>query len=187
VIVQSFLSQLPALIGVVVGAVATYAVTVVTECSRWRREQKVRWDSLRVAAYAEYANALKHLISAVVRAAGTRGLHHGWDVAEVAQDQPGIAAAERERTTKWEAVLLLGSTEAVTAARTWHESVYRMQALATGSASDLTWDEAVAESSRARAEFYVVARRDLGISTSGPHEAFEWRFAKWAAIPPPEA
>jgi hypothetical protein len=54
--VQSFVQQLPALIGVLVGALATYAATSAAERARWRRTQSVRWDDKRLTAYAEDAH-----------------------------------------------------------------------------------------------------------------------------------
>jgi len=61
--VQSFIQQMPALIGVLIGAVATYAAKAVTERARWRRAQSVRWDEKRVSVYAEYAHVLKQVIT----------------------------------------------------------------------------------------------------------------------------
>jgi hypothetical protein len=50
--VQTFLQQLPALIGVVVGALATWVVTSAAERSKWHRDQSVRWDEKKLTAYA---------------------------------------------------------------------------------------------------------------------------------------
>jgi hypothetical protein len=58
--VEPFLQQLPTLVGVLIGAAATYGATSLTERARWRRAQAVRWDEKKVNAYAEYANAVKH-------------------------------------------------------------------------------------------------------------------------------
>jgi hypothetical protein len=55
---QALLQQLPTLVGVLVGAAATYVATSTAERSRWRRQQSVRWDIHRYEAYAEYAHAL---------------------------------------------------------------------------------------------------------------------------------
>src|SRR5207253_3093774 len=73
--VQQFLQQLPALIGVLLGAAATFTATTAAERARWRRAQAVRWDEKRLAAYSEYAHAMKKLISIAVQLATTRGVH----------------------------------------------------------------------------------------------------------------
>jgi hypothetical protein len=52
-------SQLPALIGVIVGSVLSYAGRALTERSKWKRSQEVRWDARRVEAYSQYASAVK--------------------------------------------------------------------------------------------------------------------------------
>lgn len=49
---QTFIDQLPALIGVVIGALGTFWVTSATDRIRWRREQLTRWDERRLEAYA---------------------------------------------------------------------------------------------------------------------------------------
>lgn len=72
---QSLVQQLPALIGVLLGALATYAATSATERARWRRTQSIRWDDKRLAAYADYASAVKKLSSLSVRLAAYRGIH----------------------------------------------------------------------------------------------------------------
>jgi hypothetical protein len=55
----SLAEQLPALIGVLLGAGATFGATFATDRARWHREQSVRWDVKRADAYAEYAFAVK--------------------------------------------------------------------------------------------------------------------------------
>jgi hypothetical protein len=64
---DTFLGQLPALVGVLVGALASYLVTVATERRRWRRSMDTRWDERRVVAYAEYATAVKAMFDLVLR------------------------------------------------------------------------------------------------------------------------
>jgi hypothetical protein len=82
----------------------------------------VRWDDKRLSAYAEYALALKKVISIAVRLAAHRGIHPDVDVLPPDEGMPALAAAEAERTIKWEGVLLLGSEQVVIAGRKWHEA-----------------------------------------------------------------
>ena len=53
--------QLTALIGVIVGALASYLVSSATERRRWQRQQSTRWDEKCAQAYADYANALRNV------------------------------------------------------------------------------------------------------------------------------
>jgi hypothetical protein len=77
-----------------------------------------------------------------------------------------LAAAEAERASRWETVLLLGHPKTVAAARNWHEHAWRLEAYArgrlTGSAS--AWQEARTATDVARATFYESARSDLRVS-----------------------
>lgn len=55
--------ELPALVGVAVGAVATYVTTSLGDRARWRRTRDERWDVARMEAYAEFGNAVKHVFN----------------------------------------------------------------------------------------------------------------------------
>ena len=178
---RSFLQQLPTLLGVLVGALATYAATSAAERARWRRAQSVRWDEKKVGAYAEYAHAVKAVIAIALRLLARQepGPDSGGSTEE---ELTALDAAEEERTMKWEAVLLLGSSDVVTAARTWHQSVFRLERLAHGQPSDMTLAEAIGATSHARRKFYEVAKRDIGIEIDGSPEAYEWQHTKMANI-----
>jgi hypothetical protein len=73
-IMIALLQQLPALVGVIVGAVTTYLLTSAAERTRWRRDHRVRWDGARMQAYVEYGNAVKRVVQAACSMAVTRGL-----------------------------------------------------------------------------------------------------------------
>ena len=175
------LLQLPALVGVLVGAVATYVAATMQERSRWRRLQTVRWDERRIVAYTEYAHAIKKTISIAVRLAAARGVHRddSWFRAEGTEAE--LIEAEEERTTKWEAVLMLGDESVVAAARAWHQATFRLMRLAAGQSADMTWNEAIAAVSQVRGRFYAAARADLGVKLGGSSEPYEWQMARWLA------
>lgn len=168
--------QLPALLGVVVGALATYAVQAASERARWRREQSVRWDQSRVQVYAEYSHAIKKLISVAQRIAAHRGAHRLGESLSPEEGRDLLAAAEEERGIRWEAVLLLGSVAAVRAGREWQRSVFRLQQIARGLEPAESWTAAVEVASRARGAFYEVARRDLGLPSDSASHLFDWQF-----------
>lgn len=98
------LEQLPTLLGVILGAVATYGTTALTERRKWRREQSIRWDERRVGAYMEYASAVKKVISIASRLAvqdGQQVEHHFMAPEYRLAD---LEAAEQARTVCWEAM-----------------------------------------------------------------------------------
>jgi len=62
------IEQFPALIGVVIGALASYLAGAATERTRWRRERSSRWDDRRAQAYADYGYAVKNVYVQCMRA-----------------------------------------------------------------------------------------------------------------------
>jgi hypothetical protein len=179
--VGTFFQQLPALVGVLVGAVATYGATSAAERARWRRAQSVRWDEKRVDAYAAYALALKQVISVTLRLVARRDSGPGAGGLPEA-DVAALDAAEGQRTVKWETVLLLGSSEVVVAARTWHQCVFRLERLARGEPGDMSLAEAIGAVSGARRSFYEAAKRDIGVAVGGSPEAYEWQLSKLTGV-----
>lgn len=175
---QSFLQQLPTLVGVLVGAGATYAGTSATEHARWRRVQSVRWDEKRVNAYTEYAHALKQVISLSLRLAALRDAHPDDDRFPPADGIAALDAAEEQRTMKWEAVLLLGSSEVVIAGREWHQDVFHLEHLAYGEPAERSLMGAINSISQSRRHFYEVAKCDIGIEIGDSSEAYEWQLGK---------
>lgn len=158
--------QLPVLTGVAVGALASYLATSATERARWRRQQAARWDDKRSQVYAEYGYAVKNVYVACLRIAETRGLATS-DPTHSPQTINDLDRLATERTAKWESVLLLGNPETITAARTWHRTIWQMQLVAHGTPTDdVAWGALLEKVDDARARFYEAARRDLGI-TSG--------------------
>ena len=176
-----FAEQLPALIGVLLGAGATFGATFATDRARWHRDQSVRWDVKRADAYAEYAFALKRVISLAVRIAAHRGAH---SLGEPLPPDEGIgllAVAEHERGVKWETVLLLGSDNVVKAGRRWQQSVFPLGEIARGRRVTAEWDAAVAVASRERGRFYEAARNDLGLQKGSDPGIYDWQFLEIAS------
>ncbi|MEU4472447.1 hypothetical protein [Micromonospora sp. NPDC023888] len=174
-----FLLQLPALVGLLIGALATYVATTAQERGRWRRQQAARWDERRITAYSDYAHAVKKVISIAVRLAAKRGVYEDdlWFGGEI--NEADLLMAEENRTTRWEAVLMLGDDAVVAAAREWHQVTFRLMRLAVGQPSDLTWNEAVRATGQARGRFYTAARRDLGVKFDESSAPYEWQMSKW--------
>jgi len=167
--VSEFVQQLPALIGVLIGAAGSYLVTSVNERARWRREQSRRWDPARLQAYVDYGNAVKKVFHLAARIAAYRGLHTQMSPLASGEGQALLEAAAQERTAKWETVLLLGDPATIAAARAWHVSVWRLEHFAKGNAQGTEqWNAAVAEAGVKRQRYYEAARRDLGIGGVPP-------------------
>ena len=158
-----FLQMVLPLVGVVIGAVASFLATSAAERARWRRQQETRWDARRVEAYADYGDAVKrvYVICKQIADARTSGRAHPAIDERLAE----LDRLSAERTSKWETVLLLGHPETIMAARTWHrligemERIVRQQSIC---ADD--WERAWTASYHERTRFYEAARRELGIA-----------------------
>lgn len=158
--------QLPALIGVIIGASASYLVGAATERARWRREQLSRWDEKRAQAYAEYSHAVKSLYVQSMRIASSRIRSTRNEPMDYDEALANLGKLADERTQRWEMVLLLGNPETITAARTWHRRVWQIEFFARGEHTDAHQYDALQDQVDAdRTRFYEAARRDLGISS----------------------
>ena len=176
--VHALANQLPALIGVLLGTVATVAGSVVTDRVRWSRDRQVRWDDRRMDAYAEYARAVKavHALALRVNAGRRPGASGPWADPEHGLAQ--LAEAERQRTVAWEAVLLLGDEASVSAAGDWREAVGDMAALARDpSPPPEQWSAAVRAADERRDAFYTAARAGLAVSGGSVAQAGRLRSA----------
>jgi len=164
VAMASVVQQLPALIGVVVGAFASYVVATAMERRRWQRQQSTRWDIKRAEAYVDYGNAVKNVFYKCGSIANSRGL--GWVYEEIDENDAlsELGRLASERSAKWESLLLLGDMATLLTAREWHRFVGEMQRFIRDNRTDVAeWKALFMQADAARTRFYGAARRDLGI------------------------
>lgn len=165
--------QLLTLAGVLVGAGATFSATTLIERAKWKRGLDTRWDDKRLAAYIEYANALKESLNICMRLAEANGYPAGVQPIDRDAGIQAWVAADTERTTKWEAVLLLGSAEGIAAARQWHKAVWRFRYFVVGTNVDHEeYLRSFETMGRLRNQFYACARADLGVKRGALPEEF---------------
>jgi hypothetical protein len=169
--VNPIVAQVLTIAGVLLGSAATFVATSVGERTRWRRAQTARWDDKRLAAYAEYANAVKRAVRLCRQIAETKDLLDTGQRIDIDAGFAALAEAETERAIKWETVLLLGEPATISAGRAWHEQVWRLAAILRKDGS--TFVEAYKDAMRLRNEFYARARADLNVS-SGDLPELTW-------------
>ncbi|UGT43055.1 hypothetical protein LTV02_06585 [Nocardia yamanashiensis] len=156
--------QLLTLVGVLVGASATFTASSLTERAKWRRSQDTRWDDKRLAAYSDYANALKSYIALAHRISAARGYPATIQPIDIDEGLRLLAAADTERSVKWETVVLLGSPAAVSAARRWQKAGWELGNVAQGHGTGhQEYRQHYQSMSQCRNDFYTCARADLGI------------------------
>ena len=166
---HALLQQLPALVGVVIGALASYLAGAAAERARWRRERAARWDANRMEAYASYALTVKKLFLIANRICAGRDLGSSAQPLPVDEGLEKLAQAEIDRAAAWEQVLLIGDPATIAAARNWHECAWELEAFARGiKTGKQGWAAAAVAANDARAEFYRNARSDLSIAGVPP-------------------
>lgn len=171
-----FVRQLPALVGVVVGVLASYLASVANERLRWRRDVGLRWDERRIAAYAEYGNAVKRIFQITLRIMTCREANLPGTQAQLDELLAELHRADNERAVRWESVLLVGAPATVAAARSWHHTIWKLDNLARRDVCDRQeWIDAVEQSREARSRFYEAARADLGLVGQRLPEPVPWR------------
>ncbi|TCO55938.1 hypothetical protein [Actinocrispum wychmicini] len=183
---MSIVDQLPALVGVVVGAAMSFTSTSLTERSRWRRSQAVRWDERRLAAYSDYGTAVKDMVLLANRIAAARGLNtHPQPLDPDDEALAMLAKAATQCSVLSETVRLLGNTDTITAARTMNHQAWQLEWFARGQldGDSAAWDKAFQDYKAARDEYLRCARQHLQVTGSGtPHDR-TWP-PRWLPTPP---
>ncbi|MCW8376137.1 hypothetical protein [Streptomyces justiciae] len=106
---MSLAEQLPALLGVVVGSVGSYAAQSLTERRKWKRQREERWDEKRFEIYGTYGNALKAQLRIAQRIGAALGYPDVADPLPPAEGLPLLAEAESRRAAWGHLPRLLGS------------------------------------------------------------------------------
>ncbi|MER0477902.1 hypothetical protein ABR737_06015 [Streptomyces sp. Edi2] len=172
---SAFIQQLPALIGVVIGALGSYLASMRGDQARFRREQAARWEDRRLTTYADFARALKKSVTLTYRLAAHLGNDphpHPLSPEEAASH---LADATDARDPAGEALLMLGTPHVVEKARTWVVVVMEMEGfLRDRTHSPEAWSDLLARQRAAREGYYAAVRRDLALP---PGHSGEWRLA----------
>ena len=170
------------LAAVVAGALLSFVTTRLTDRSRWQREESHRWDPTRLDAYREFASALLNFNNIAWQITAALGLPSSGQPLDPATGLPALAAAESEISVQWQKMLLLGSPDAILAARTWRHESTRLECFARQILKDSDEFKLAMQDRRlARTRFYAAARADLGI-TSGEIPADVDVRSKWNAL-----
>lgn len=113
---MTFYDQLPAFIGVVVGAGMSFAATYWMDRTGWRRNHSIRWDERRLSAYLDYSNAVKDLVTIAGRLASNQPLESGMGPLDrTSENLDKLSAAEERRTVVSETLRLFADVVLQTA------------------------------------------------------------------------
>ncbi|MFG3252732.1 hypothetical protein [Streptomyces sp. NPDC048172] len=165
----AFVEQLPALTGVVIGALGSYLAVMRGDRARFRREQAARWEERRLTAYSDFARSLKVSVSVMFRAAAHLGNDANPHPLPPDEAAPRLSDAAESRDLAWEALLLLGAPEVVETARGWAGTVAGMERFVRdGTRDPAAWTALLAEQRAARERYYTAARHDVALAPGHP-------------------
>lgn len=156
--------SLPTLLGVALGAAGAMMSGLLIDRLRWRREQTVRWDQRRLEAYIAFGATLKEITTLGFRLTARDDPNARSIPIERAAGLQELAAANLRRTTDWESLLLLGDEATVATARIWRDATAAFERQARLETRDATtWQQRIDQMNQARDDFYIAARRSLGV------------------------
>ncbi|UQT56074.1 hypothetical protein M4V62_13745 [Streptomyces durmitorensis] len=174
-----FVQQLPALIGVIVGALGSYLAITRGDRARFQREQAARWDERRLAVYGDYARVVKQAVTLTYRVAAHLGNDPHPHPLTPEEAAPHLAEASIARDPAGEALLMLGTPDVVDKARVWVLTVVEMERfLRAGTHDPDAWSALLDRQRTTREGYYQAVRRDLALP---PGHSGRWR------MPPPES
>jgi hypothetical protein len=166
---SAFLQQLPALFGVVIGALGSYFALARSDRARFQREQAARWDERKLSVYAEYARTLKRSVTLTYRVAAHLGNDPNPHPLSPQEAAPLLAEAAVARDPSGEALILLGSPEVVERARAWVVTVMEMERFLREETRDPQAWQALLERQRiGRGGYYAAVRDDLALPPGHP-------------------
>jgi hypothetical protein len=158
--------QLITLLGVALGALASFVSTRLIDRSRWQREENLRWDSKRLECYTEFSAAIMRFINIGYRIAASIGLPTSVEPLNADTGLPALATAEADLSLYWGQLLILGSPDVITAAQGWRVEAWQLEAFARGYRDNPAEFATIAERRReARGRFFTAVRADLGVIT----------------------
>ncbi|MGW0736836.1 hypothetical protein [Streptomyces sp. NPDC002851] len=175
-----FIQQLPALLGVVIGALGSYVAIMRGDRARFQREQTARWEERRLAVYTDYARSVKATVTLTYRIAAHLGDDPHPHPLTPEEAAPLLAQALDARDPSGEALLMLGSAEVVEKARAWVLTAIEMEQFVGRRTHDPdAWQALLARQRVGREGYYAAVRRDL---TLPPGHSGRWRLP----VPRPE-
>lgn len=161
----ALVQQLPALTGVVIGALGSYPAVVRGDRARFRRERVARREERRFAVYAGWAQALKQQVTPTYRVAAYLGNDPHPHPPSPQDAEPLLAEIRTAREPHGEALVLLGSPKAVEQAREWIVTVLEMErSVRVGTRDPAAWQGLLERRRAGREGYYTSVRDDLGLT-----------------------
>jgi hypothetical protein len=172
--------QLLTLLGVAIGALASFVSTRSLDQRRWQREQAFHWDTKRLESYSEFATTIMRFSNIANRLAAARGLPTNVQPLSIETGLSDLANAERDLSLQWEWILMLGSPDVILAAGTWRNEARHLEWFARGLRDDpAEFTKAMQDRREARLHFYSTVRAHLGADSSEIPADIEIADVRW--------
>jgi hypothetical protein len=166
---DAVLTQMPAMIGVLIGVIGTLVTTTVADAARWRREQRVRFDDRLLDVSAEYAAAVREMVQTLASLTAQSRPDEMSRPLTPAEGKSVLDAANRRRMLAWESLCLVADDATVKAGKELWSAVrpleYAVRDLARFSPDD--WEPLDRVVRARQREFYQAVRRSLAIGQLG--------------------
>lgn len=114
-------TQIFTLVGVLIGALTSYAATTVAERAKFRREIATRWDERKLDTYIAYVTCVKEIQRAAMAAGLARD--RGVDATDALNE---MEESENRRSILFETVILLSNGKASAAAHTVNQRTWEL-------------------------------------------------------------
>jgi hypothetical protein len=164
-------AQLATLAGVIVGTLGSLLIARFTIRQTWSRTADRELRERRAEAYSEYMLSLKSKVMTLARKVGLRGVLVRFRPVLGEDLDRALVAAELERASLWERVLLVGSAPTLSAAQACNVAAREMeQLLGREDLDQRHWDDAVVKFKDARRDFHQAARIDMGVVGAPPKD-----------------
>ncbi|MFC5220725.1 hypothetical protein [Streptomyces coerulescens] len=166
---MSLAVQLPALIGVVIGGLVSFAGSAMSERFRWKREVQREWSQRRFEAYRELIHVAHVQVGAARSLATTKNLLEGPPPVSIEDGVKEIADSDRRLALAYETVQMLGDERVGQAAHAFRSTIWKLSDYARGVIEvDATeWERAYKRYRISRDKFHAAIRSDLGITGKG--------------------
>lgn len=154
------ITQIITLIGVFLGAAASYFATAATERARHKRTMETRWDERKLSVYADYASAVKR-VNRVARIVSTaRGEPKKFAALLAEMDE-----AETVRSILFETFILLADPSALKVANAVNLKLWQILRIVRNPATsdDIQRERLASELMSELTDLHQWARLDLGI------------------------
>jgi hypothetical protein len=173
---MSISDQVLPLVGVVLGAGATYALTMLNERKRHRQETEREWRERKIESYLDFLEAVKRMRLISAQMAATLDLDDEADPVDLDEGVRRLADANADRGTAYERVNLCGDATAITKARDLSKAAWGLEWIARQRHPDVTpelWIKRRRLYAAAVDDFIEAIRADLKVPGEYPRREFE--------------